>query len=133
VNVADLLGLGEDFGARFRLLGLLPGGVLALFVLALVWSGAPEHAPELDRIVGHAEDLSAWEGGLLLLAIAVAAVLLQPRQLGLVRVLEGYWGDSLPARALSAVGRWRHRRRHTALHARATRRARIRPPKSFRD
>ena len=118
MSVVDLIGFGRDVGTRFALVGLLPGGVLALFVLALVWSGAPGEAPDLDAILDHARELDAWAGGLLFLALFVAALVLQPLQLGLVRALEGYW----PA-PLRALGRGRQERRRAALAAVAAPRA----------
>jgi hypothetical protein len=112
VSVVDMIGLGRDIGARFALVGLLPGVVLALFVLALLWSGAPGEAPDLDRILDEARELDAWAGGLLFLSLLVAAIVMQPLQLGLVRWLEGYW-----PRPLAARGRERYERRVTALEA----------------
>jgi hypothetical protein len=112
VSVVDMIGLGRDIGARFALVGLLPGVVLALFVLALLWSGAPGEAPDLDRILDEARELDAWAGGLLFLALLVAAIVMQPLQLGLVRWLEGYW-----PRPLAARGRARYERRVAALEA----------------
>jgi hypothetical protein len=112
VSVVDLIGLGRDIGARFALVGLLPALVLALFVLALLWSGAPGDPPDLDRILDEARELDAWAGALLFLALLVAAIVMQPLQLGLVRWLEGYW-----PRPLAARGRERYERRVTALEA----------------
>jgi hypothetical protein len=112
VSVVDMIGLGRDIGARFALVGLLPGLVLALFVLALLWSGAPGEAPDLDRILDEARELDAWAGGFLFLGLLVAAIVLQPLQLGLVRWLEGYW-----PRPLADRGRARYDRRVAALEA----------------
>jgi hypothetical protein len=114
VNFAGLLGATKDLGARFSLIGLLPTASLALFVLALVSSGAPDDSPDIDSVVSKAEDLSAWEVALLFLALVVIGVISQPFQLSLVRLLEGYWGDSRVARLLASPGialhRWRRRR-----------------------
>jgi hypothetical protein len=118
MSIADLIGFGRDVGTRFALVGLLPGALLALFVLALVWSGAPGDAPAVDRVLDHARDLDAWAGGLLFGALVVAALVLQPLQLGLVRALEGYW--PAPVRAL---GRGRQERRRDALATAAAPRA----------
>ena len=118
MSVSDLIGFGRDMGTRFALIGLLPGGFLALFVLALVWSGAPGDAPDLDRVLDHARDLDAWAGGLLFLALVVTALVLQPLQLGLVRALEGYW----PAR-VRALGLDRQQRRYDTLATAAAPRA----------
>ena len=68
-------------------------------MLALVWSGAPGDAPELDRILDEARDLDAWSGGLLFMGLLIFALVFQPLQIGLVRWLEGYWPPALrPAR-----------------------------------
>jgi hypothetical protein len=115
VSVVDLIGIGRDIGARFALVGLLPGVVLALFVLALLWSGAPGDAPDLDRILDEARELDAWAGGFLFLGLLVAAIVVQPLQLGLVRWLEGYWPRV--ARPLAARRRERYERRVAALEA----------------
>jgi hypothetical protein len=120
MSVADLIGFGRDLGTRFALVGLLPGAVLALFVLALVWSGAPGAAPDLDEILDHARDLDAWAGGLLFLALVVVALVLQPLQLALVRALEGYWPEPLARR-----GRKRWQRRYETLSEKAAPRAEV--------
>ena len=101
MNPLDLFSIGRDAGLRFTLVGLLPTGVFAALVLAIAWSGAPADAPDLGAISDKAGGLSATEGGLILLAILAVAVLLQPLQVGLVRLLEGYWGDSKAAKALA--------------------------------
>lgn len=118
MNVAGLLGASKDLGARFNLIGVLPSGLLVLFVLALVWGGAPATPPDLDRIISQAEDLGAWEGALLFLAIVVVGVISQPLQLSLVRLLEGYWGDSKAGRLLAAPGTAFHRWRRARLQER---------------
>jgi hypothetical protein len=112
VSVVDMIGLGRDIGARFALVGLLPGLVLALFVVVLLWSGAPDDAPDLGRILDEARELDAWAGGFLFLGLLVAAIVAQPLQLGLVRWLEGYW-----PRPLADRGRARYERRVAALEA----------------
>jgi hypothetical protein len=79
--------------------------LLALFVLALIWSGAPGDAPDVDRILDEARDLDAWSGALLFLALVVASLLAQPLQLALVRGLEGYWAGTPFGARLCAPGR----------------------------
>ncbi len=115
MSLVALIGLGRDIGSRFALVGLLPTGVLALFVLALVWSGAPADAPDLDRVLDHARDLDAWSGGLLFLSLVVLTLVLQPLQLALVRWLEGYWPPALDR--LAAAGRGRFAARYERLAA----------------
>jgi hypothetical protein len=118
VNVTDLIGFSRDLGVRFTLVGVLPMALLALFVLALVWSGAPADAPDVDRILDEARDLDAWSGALLFLALVVAALLAQPLQLALVRGLEGYWAGTPAGARLSAPGRALQERRLARLEAR---------------
>ncbi|HUO72604.1 MAG TPA: hypothetical protein VMU39_17680 [Solirubrobacteraceae bacterium] len=110
-----LLGTGRDFGARFTLINLLPTGALAIYVLALVWSGAPAHAPDVANIDHHLTNLSAGAATLLVIGLLVVAVILQPLQLALVRLLEGYWGDSGLARAAAARGTAHHERERRQL------------------
>ena len=113
MSVVDLIGLGRDIGARFAVVGLVPSAALALFVLALVWSGAPGDAPELDRILDEARDLDAWSGGLLFTGLLIFALVFQPLQIGLVRWLEGYWPPAL--HRVAKLLRARFRRRLDAL------------------
>lgn len=115
MSVIDIIGGVRDLGARFAVVGVLPLASLGLFVLALLWSGAPADAPDVDRILEHARSLDAWEGGLLALALVLAALIMQPFQLALVRLLEGYWGGGRVGRLLRALGVWLQRRRLTAI------------------
>jgi hypothetical protein len=92
-----LLGLGDALGTRFRVLGILPSVVLVGFVLALLEGGAPGDAPDVNDIAAAVKGLQAWEGVLLLLGIVAVALLAEPLQLSLVRLLEGYWGGSVIA------------------------------------
>jgi hypothetical protein len=110
MNAAAILGLGKDLGQRFTLIDLLPSALLGLFILALVWGGAPGDAPDLDRFVARVEDLSGVEGVLLAVALLGFALVTQPLQLGLVRLMEGYWGASRGADMLAARARKRHLR-----------------------
>src|SRR5439155_2863342 len=98
--------------------GVLPLAILALFVLALLWSGAPGDAPDLDGILAHARELDGWEGGLLVLALVVGALVAQPFQVALVRVLEGYWGGGPLGGRIAAPGLWLQRRRLDRLRRR---------------
>jgi hypothetical protein len=129
MNLADVLSLGGDVGNRLRLVGLLPGAVFVLVVAGLVSAGAPDDAPSLHRALEAAGGLDGWQGALLALLVAVAALLLQPLQLGLVRLLEGYW-DAIPLlRRLTA----RARRRQLAEVARLRDLAAPRPNPSAED
>ena len=121
MNVADILGFGKDLGRRFAIVDLLPTALLGLFLLGLVWGGAPSRAPDVDRFVARMEELSGVEGVLLALALVAFAILSQPLQVGIVRLMEGYWGGSPPAVAVSDWRRGRHRRVRATLEARQMR------------
>jgi hypothetical protein len=120
VNPIDLLGIARDAGLRFTLVSLLPTAVFGALVLALVWSGAPGDSPDLGAVAQRAKDLSALDATLLILALLTAAVLVQPFQVALVRLLEGYWGGAKALKRL-AERRVKHQRdRLRALDARAS-------------
>jgi hypothetical protein len=107
----------KAFGLRFSLVGLLPGGVLCLFVLALTWSGAPERSPDLGLVIQRATQLRTAEAVVLGVGVLLVALLLQPLQLSLVRFLEGYWGDSWLADKVSETCIRLQRRRRLKLFA----------------
>jgi hypothetical protein len=60
-----------------------------VFVLVLLWAGAPSRRVQFDRAWQTANQLGVIEVLLIALAVALAAMLLQPLQLGVVRLLEG--------------------------------------------
>jgi hypothetical protein len=107
----------QNIGIRFNLVGLLPTTVLTLFILLLVWSGAPGQMPDMYRIIQNAEALQVGEVLYLVLIILVAALVLQPLQLGIVRLLEGYWGNSWFTVGITRFGISMHRRRRDKLEA----------------
>jgi hypothetical protein len=109
MNGSSVVTAANDLGVRFRLVSLLPATVLALFVLGLVWSGAPAHSPDLGQIAAHADRVKGWTGFLLAIAVLAVAVIVEPLQLTLVRGLEGYWGESRLGRALATPGKLIHR------------------------
>lgn len=108
----------KELGPRFNLVGVLPTVMLFLFVLALYWSGAPQHSPDMRAVVERVEQVGGKEGILLALGVLLFALLMQPLQLSLVRVLEGYWDVSLlpsVGALLSRPGKWWHGRRRRKL------------------
>jgi hypothetical protein len=117
VNVAAILGAGKELGQRFTLVDLIPSALLGLYGLALIWGGAPSRAPDAGRFASRLEALSGVEATLLAFALLAFALICQPLQFGLVRILEGYWGGSRPAIALAEWGSGRHRRRRARLEA----------------
>src|SRR6266508_4789577 len=97
----------QELGPRFDLESLLPTSALVLFVLLLVQSGAASGSPDLARLAPC--QLLGQDGVLgnlayLSVAVIVIALILHPFQTSLIRLLEGYWGDSKVARALGAIG-----------------------------
>jgi hypothetical protein len=107
VNLAGLIGLSKDLGPRFNIVGLLPAAALTLFVLGLVWGGAPDQTPDLARIGSRASRLDGFEIAMLFLGLVIVVLIIQPFQLALIRLLEGYWGSGRIGRALAAKGRER--------------------------
>ena len=105
----------KDLGVRFRFVSLLPVAVLAAYVLALVWSGAPSRSPDLRAVIAHAQHVEGWAVFLLALAAVIVALIAEPLQIALVRLLEGYWGQSRAGRLLAAPGRAFHRARRRRL------------------
>ncbi len=81
----------KELGVRFNLVGVLPSAMLFLFVLALHWSGAPGHSPDFRLAFEKIETFGIKEGVLIVLGVLVFSLVLQPLQLSLVRMLEGYW------------------------------------------
>jgi hypothetical protein len=106
-----LLPNGSDLGFRFNLVGILPTTFLAVFVIALAWSGAPGKAPSWDRLLASAHDLTAGEAVLLFAVVLLVALLGQPIQRPLIRFLEGYWAQHPRVPAWLGVAACRGQRR----------------------
>lgn len=104
------LSAGSGLGRRFSLVNILPTSLLAVFVIALARSGAPERSPSPDRLISAARDLTAVQASLLAAAILLLALLTQPLQRPLVRVLEGYWAESPRCPAWLSMAARRHQR-----------------------
>jgi hypothetical protein len=85
------------FGRRFYLVGYLPTYAAALFVLVLVWAGARGWDGRLNHRISFktawatASHLSLGEVVVLVLAVTLLAVVLQPLQCAMVHVAEGSW------------------------------------------
>ncbi|GAA3551529.1 hypothetical protein [Kribbella ginsengisoli] len=97
--------LGDVFGGRFGLVNYLPFYGAALFLLVVIWAGAPGEL-RFGRAWSIAGGLGLGEVLLLTVALTVIGAATQPLQLGLVRLVEGYW-----PRRLDRLG-GRLRRRH---------------------
>lgn len=82
--------LGEAFGGRFVLVNYLPFYGAALFLLVVIWAGAPGSL-RFGRAWSTAGGLGLGEVLLLTVALTLVGAATQPLQLGLVRLAEGYW------------------------------------------
>lgn len=82
--------LGGAFAARFFVVATVPTAAAALFLLVLVWAGAPGPV-RFSRAWETAAALGTGEALLLVLGITLAGMVTFPLQLPLLRLLEGYW------------------------------------------
>src|SRR5262249_29126417 len=107
----SLLGVStRDLGVRFNLVGFLPTALLAFFLSAALLSGGPAGAPDLGSLEAHLRRSSPLQAVLFAVAVLVLALVLQPLQLSLVRLLEGYWPRAGVLRIPADRGCDRHRR-----------------------
>lgn len=83
----------QSTSARFTLVSYVPTYGAVLFLLWLVWAGAPGPNVSIQRATNRLNTLSAGDLTLVVLATTLLALLLHPLQLPLVRILEGYWPD----------------------------------------
>jgi hypothetical protein len=110
----------KALGARATLANLLPAALLTLLLVTLIGSGAPGD-PQLSKLISTLNDLKGARLAVLGLVILAVAVILQPFQIAVVQLLEGYWSAS-PLKARSVIvkkvlkfGVEVQRRRHRAL------------------
>ncbi|MBL1100680.1 hypothetical protein [Streptomyces coffeae] len=82
--------LSPALSGRFFLVSTLPTAAGAVFVLVLLWAGAPDPV-RFERAWRTAAGLKAGEVLLLVLSLTLVGVVTMPLQLSLVRWLEGYW------------------------------------------
>ncbi len=101
----------DSLASRFFWTSYLPTYAGALFVLTVIWAGAPGTGISFSRAWRTAASLGVGEVLLIAVGVTVAAVLFQPLQLATVRVLEGGWPGGVGA----GVGRTLQRRRKRRL------------------
>jgi hypothetical protein len=121
----------KGLGPRATLVNLLPASLLTLLVVALVGSGAPGE-PGLDKAMRTFDSLDGARLAILGLAVLAVAVILQPFQIAVVQLLEGYWvasplrtGSALARRAFELGVEVQRRRRQALAFARRTERSRL--------
>jgi hypothetical protein len=94
MELSSLAGEGSKaLGPRATLVNLLPAALLTLLVVALVGAGAPGN-PQLGDAIKAFERLNGARLAVLALAVLGVAVVLQPFQIAVVQLLEGYWTTS---------------------------------------
>lgn len=98
---------GLSFSGRFFLVSTLPTTLAGMYLLVLVWAGAPGPV-RFGRAWHTAEGLGVGPSLLLLLLITALGVVTMPLQLPMVRWLEGYW----PQRLRRLADRCRERQVH---------------------
>jgi hypothetical protein len=100
----------ESTTSRFSLVGYIPSYAAVLYLLVIFAGGAPAHAFDVGRAADRIDGLGA--AGLVGLAVVVLmiSVVLQPLQLSIVRLLEGYWPSWL-----RRVNRFGVKRQHREL------------------
>ncbi|KQX65030.1 MULTISPECIES: hypothetical protein [unclassified Streptomyces] len=104
-----------DGSVRFFSVAYLPTYAATVFVLLLVWAGAPGADVSLRRAWRTATEVGAGQAVWIVVGTTVVAVLFQPFQLAVVRLLEGGWPEALGAGPLRAL----QRRRRARLAGRA--------------
>jgi hypothetical protein len=115
--MSGLVGSGTKAlgGHRFSLVNLLPVTLLAILVVGLVRAGAYRlsQEPDIGKAVPEGKTAVPLLAALVFIVFLVA-VLLQPFQVGLVRLLEGYWSGRGLFGAIAAL-RVRHHLRLKAI------------------
>jgi hypothetical protein len=106
MDIGGLTGDGSKaLGPRAILVNVVPAALLTLLTVALIGSGAPSD-PQLSELL---KTLRGLQDGstlaLLGVVVLVATLILQPLQIGVVQVLEGYWAAPPVARMRSVVAR----------------------------
>jgi hypothetical protein len=107
----DVLTSGAASFGRLLLVSLLPNGLLALVTWAFIRAGSFSGESNWNTVV--ASVLHANLAMILLFGgvVVLLAVILQPFQVGMVRLLEGYWPEWTVTTRLAAIFAERHRRR----------------------
>jgi hypothetical protein len=80
---------GPLASGRFFRTGYLPTYAAAVFLLVLLWAGAPGRHVDFGRAWRVADHFGVVQALLVALAVALVALLAQPLQLPMVRLLEG--------------------------------------------
>jgi hypothetical protein len=116
----SVLGLALNTGARlgraFWLVDAIPSALLVAFLYILGRSGAWSGAPHLGRVGPAVSHTDVTQGVLLGAAALGVGLVCRALHPSMLRVLQGYWGLSGPARALASARVLHHRRRAGQLN-----------------
>jgi hypothetical protein len=113
VNLGSLLQApGQLASSRFFRVAYLPTCAGVVYLLILIWAGAPGHRIHFSTAWRTAGHLGIGEIVLLTIGITLVAIVVQPFQLALVRVLEGKFPGAGVARRfqLRRKERWEAKR-----------------------
>lgn len=99
----------ESIGPRLFLTGFVPAFAMAALITVLVWAGAPTESPQFSAAWKTAASLGIGQVIIAVVVLSVVVLVLQPLQLPMVRLLEGYWPRWLgrPGRCWAAFRRRR--------------------------
>jgi hypothetical protein len=111
-GIVPLGNAATSVSSRFNLVSLVPSALLAIAVGALVASGAFAGVPNLHLLLVRSGEVNVFIASVIFLLVFSAALVLQPFQLQLVRILEGYWEGVPVLRKLRYIGIEINRRRH---------------------
>lgn len=109
----------RDVGKHFAVVAGIPSLVISTFAAVAISSGAPGNRPSIGRAAERLGDLGIGGFGLLLVAVLVIGLMLQPFQFALTQLLEGYWGTSRAAHRAMTRSTRRHLDRMLRLEASA--------------
>ncbi|UOZ11215.1 hypothetical protein [Amycolatopsis sp. WQ 127309] len=113
------VGLGSRIGRYFSVVSVLPALFLVVWTAALVTSNAWQGRPDLGLMARRLGGLNLGGAAWLILITILVALFLHPLQLGMTRLLEGYWGSSRLATVLLRLRITRYRRRLERLEDRS--------------
>lgn len=115
---AAALDLAGRIGRYFTVVSVVPALFLTAWTAALATSDAWKSTPDLHLMVRRLAGINLAGAVWLLLTTMIFALFLHPLQLGMTRLLEGYWGSSWLSRLLLQVRITHHRKRRAKLHRR---------------
>ena len=112
--MSGLVPLGNaatSVSSRFNLVGLVPSALLATAIGALAASGAFSRVPSLHLLLVRFGEVNVFIASVIFLLVFSVALVLQPFQLLLVQILEGYWEEVPFLRRVQFIGIEVNRRR----------------------